>query len=79
MADLPDDDDDVQSAEEDIEIVLHNQNAFAIDEDKSITVPAWDNLPPKFKDFLTSNQIPADAFNITKLYRYIRYRNCSWT
>ena len=36
-------------------------------------MPALDKLPPRFLAFLRDNQVPEDAYNLPKIYRFLRY------
>jgi 16S rRNA C967 or C1407 C5-methylase (RsmB/RsmF family) len=38
----------------------------------ALSIPAFDKLPEQFRAFLTENKIPPDAYNLPKLYRFLR-------
>jgi 16S rRNA C967 or C1407 C5-methylase (RsmB/RsmF family) len=39
----------------------------------TVSIPPFEKLPAPFRAFLTENKIPPDAYNLPKLYRFIRY------
>ena len=36
-------------------------------------LPSLAQLPPHFASFLRDNQVPEDAYNLTVIYRFLRY------